>query len=120
LIGISLMTLSFPLFGLANQSWMMYVISIPYVLGGIAGPSIQSYISNLIPTNEQGQIQGGITSVISLTAIIGPLIMTNLFSYFSSKDTPIYLPGAPFILAGILALTALTIAARYFKRNKTN
>src|SRR5690606_41036348 len=41
LIGISLMTLSFPLFGLANQSWMMYVISIPYVLGGIAGPSIQ-------------------------------------------------------------------------------
>src|SRR5690606_17230926 len=76
LIGISLMTLSFPLFGLANQSWMMYVISIPYVLGGIAGPSIQSYISNLIPPNEQGQIQGGITSVISLTAIIGPLIMT--------------------------------------------
>lgn len=120
LIGISLMTLSFPLFGLANQSWMMYVISIPYVLGGIAGPSIQSYISNLIPQNEQGQIQGGITSVISLTAIIGPLIMTNLFSYFSSKDTPIYFPGAPFILAGILALTALTIAARYFKRNKTN
>ncbi len=120
LTGILLMTLSFPLYGLANRSWMMYAISIPYVLGGIAGPSIQSYISNLIPQNEQGQIQGGITSVVSLTAIIGPLIMTNLFSYFSSKDTLVYFPGAPFMLAGILTLTALFIAIRYFRRNKTN
>ncbi|NGM62608.1 TCR/Tet family MFS transporter [Sphingobacterium sp. SGG-5] len=115
IIGISLMTVSFPLFGLATESWMMYAISIPYVLAGIAGPSIQSYISNLIPQNEQGQIQGGITSVISLTAIIGPLLMTNLFSHFSRRDSAIYFPGAPFLLAGLLAFAALIIAIRFFR-----
>ncbi len=119
LIGISLLAVSFPLFGIATESWMMYAISIPYVLAGIAGPSIQSYISNLVPQNEQGQIQGGITSVISLTAIIGPLIMTNLFSHFSKKDGSVYFPGAPFLLAGLLALIALIIAIQYFKKSKT-
>lgn len=115
LTGILLQAISLPLYGLATETWMLYAISIPYVLAGIAGPSIQSYISNLIPANEQGQVQGGITSVISLTAIIGPLIMTGLFYQFSKSDAPIYFPGVPFLLGGVLALTALVIAVLYFR-----
>ena len=115
--GLALYMVSFPLFSIATEGWMLYAICIPYVLAGIAGPSIQSYISDKIPANEQGQIQGGITSVVSLTAIIGPLIMTGLFSYFSNKKAPVYFPGAPFILAAILSLIALIIAIQYF-RNK--
>ncbi|TJZ60662.1 TCR/Tet family MFS transporter [Sphingobacterium olei] len=115
-LGILLYTISLPLYGLSTDSWMLFAISIPYVLAGIAAPSLQSYVSNLVPQNEQGQIQGGITCVISLTAIIGPLMMTSLFSHFSSKGTPIYFPGAPFFVAGLLALIALIIAIRYFKR----
>lgn len=115
LTGILLQVVSLPLFGLATETWMLYAISIPYVLAGIAGPSIQSYISNHIPANEQGQVQGGITSVISLTAIIGPLIMTGLFYQFSKKGAPIYFPGVPFLLGGVLALIALIIAALYFR-----
>lgn len=115
LTGILLQAISLPLYGLATETWMLYAISIPYVLAGIAGPSIQSYISNLIPANEHGQVQGGITSVISLTAIIGPLIMTGLFYQFSKSDAPIYFPGVPFLLGGVLALTALVIAVLYFR-----
>lgn len=117
-LGILLYTISLPLYGLSTETWMLFAISIPYVLAGIAAPSLQSYVSNLVPQNEQGQIQGGITCVISLTAIIGPLMMTSLFSHFSRKGTPIYFPGAPFFVAGLLALTALIIAVRYFKRIK--
>ncbi|MBE8719989.1 TCR/Tet family MFS transporter [Sphingobacterium pedocola] len=120
ILGTLLYTVSLPLYGLSTETWMLFAISIPYVLAGIAGPSLQSYISNLVPQNEQGQIQGGITCVISLTAIIGPLMMTSLFSYFSRKSTAIYFPGAPFFVAGLLALTALIIAIRYFKRFKGN
>ncbi len=116
-LGILLYIISFPLFGFATEGWMLYAISIPYVFAGLAVPSIQSYISDKIPANEQGQIQGGITSVISLTAIIGPVIMTNLFSYFSNKSTGTYFPGAPFLLSCVLCIIALIIALRYF-RNK--
>lgn len=116
--GIVLYIISFPLYGIATESWMLYAISVPYVLAGITGPALQSRISNLIPEDQQGRIQGGITSVISLTAIIGPVIMTNLFSYFSKKtdSSVIYFPGAPFIFAGVLATIALLIVINYFKK----
>lgn len=115
LVGIILYVVSLPLYGVATETWMLYAISIPYVLAGIAGPGIQGYISNQIPTNEQGQIQGGITSVISLTAIIGPLLMTGLFYQFSKSDATVYFPGIPFLLGGFLALIALIIAIIYFR-----
>lgn len=118
LIGILLQAFSLPLYGIATETWMLYVISIPYVLAGIAGPSIQSYISNLVPANEQGQVQGGITSVISLTAIIGPIVMTELFYQFSKSDAVFYYPGVPFLLGGALALIALVIAVLYFRTEK--
>lgn len=103
MIGLSLVTVSLPLIGFANHSWMLFAASIPYVLGGIGSPATQSLISNLTPTNEQGQIQGGIASIISLTAIIGPPMMSNLFSYFTDEKSAIYFPGMPFIAGGILA-----------------
>jgi DHA1 family tetracycline resistance protein-like MFS transporter len=118
LTGILLQAISLPLYGFATQTWMLYAISIPYVLAGIAGPAIQSYISNHIPSNEQGQVQGGITSVISLTAIFGPLIMTGLFYHFSKSGTTLYFPGVPFILGGLLSLISLLIAFLYFRRQK--
>src|SRR5690606_39518590 len=115
LVGIILYVVSLLLYGVATETWMLYAISIPYVLEGIAGPGIQGYISNQIPTNEQGQIQDGITSVIRLTAIIGALLMTGLFYQFSKSDATVYFPGIPFLLGGFLALIALIIAIIYFR-----
>lgn len=115
LIGLSLYTISLPVMAFAFEPWILFVASIPYVLGGIGGPAIQGLISNQVPASEQGQIQGGLTSVISLTAVIGPPIMTWLFAYFTSELSPIYLPGAPFLLGGILTGASVTLAAWHFK-----
>lgn len=117
LIGLFFNTISLPIIGLVPTTWMLFAASVIYVCGGIAGPAIQSLISNLTPPNEQGQIQGGIASVVSLTAIFGPLMMSNLFSLFTKADTSVYFPGAPFIMGGLLAFTGVLIAYIYFKRN---
>lgn len=117
-LGLCLNSISLLAFGLAGTSMMLFAVSVLYVLGGIAGPAIQSSISNSTPANEQGQIQGGLTSIISLTAIIGPLLMTSLFSFFTKKNGPIYLPGAPFYLGAFLALIAVFIAIRFFTLKK--
>jgi len=111
-VGLSLYTIGMVLFAFANQSWMMYAILIPYCLGGIAGPAIQSIISNQVPANEQGELQGGLTSLMSVTSIFGPLIMTNLFSFFSAKDATIYFPGAPFLAGAILIFISTVLAIR--------
>lgn len=103
-IGLGLYALGLLLFAFASQSWMMFVFLIPYCLGGIAGPALQSIISGHVPPSEQGELQGALTSLMSATSIVGPLIMTNLFAYFTRKNAPIYFPGSSFFLGFLFML----------------
>jgi DHA1 family tetracycline resistance protein-like MFS transporter len=105
------------LFGFATQGWMMFVFSIVYCMGGIAGPALQGVISSHVPANEQGELQGALTSLMSATSIIGPLIMTNLFAYFTSKEAPVLFPGAPFVAGAALLLLSSYLAFRSLKKN---
>jgi DHA1 family tetracycline resistance protein-like MFS transporter len=116
-IGLALYATGMLLFSFASQTWMMFVFLVPYCLGGIAGPALQAIISSHVPPNEQGELQGSLTSMMSVTSIIGPLIMTNLFYYFTQKNSPVNYPGAPFLLGSILFLSSAIIA--YFSLKKT-
>jgi DHA1 family tetracycline resistance protein-like MFS transporter len=117
-IGLLLYTIGMFLFGIANQGWMMFVFLVPYCLGGIAQPSLQAVMAGQVPANEQGELQGALASLQSAAAIIGPLLMNNLFYYFSHSDAPVYLPGAPFLVGAILLLAAFIIAFRSLHINK--
>jgi DHA1 family tetracycline resistance protein-like MFS transporter len=109
-VGLGLYTIGLVLFGLASQSWMMFVFLIPYCLGGISGPGLQAIISGSVPANEQGELQGSLTSIISITSIVGPLVMSNLFAFFTGPIAPFYFPGAPFMLAALLMLLSCFFA----------
>jgi len=95
-------------------SWMMFAALIPYCLGGISGPAIQSILSSQVPANEQGELQGALTGLISITAIIGPVMMTGLFAFFADPDAKTYFPGAAFLTAAILGLFSLFAAIKAF------
>ena len=100
------------LFSMASEGWMLLCFIIPYSLGGIAGPAIQGILSNQIPPNEQGQLKDALTSMMAATGIIGPLMMTSIFAYFTAADAPIYFPGAPFVTGAILVLICLFLIIR--------
>jgi len=116
-VGLLLYSIGLILFALANKGWMMFVFMIPYAMGGIAGPALQGIMSNQVPNNEQGELQGGLTSLMSLSAIFGPWIMTYLFYYFTGPKAPVQLPSAPFIVGSALMLLSALLAIRSFKRN---
>lgn len=109
-VGLALYALGLLLFAFASQTWMMFVFLIPYCLGGIAGPAIQSIISGSVPANEQGELQGALTSLMSATSIVGPLTMTYLFSYFTRPNASFSFAGAPFLLGAVLMLGSAIIA----------
>jgi DHA1 family tetracycline resistance protein-like MFS transporter len=111
--GLVLYSIGMLLFGLASQGWMMYTFTIVYCLGGIAGPALQGIMSGQVPSNEQGELQGTLNSMISITTIVGPLMMTNLFAWFTSKNAPIQLPGAPFFAGALLTIVSAWLAYRY-------
>jgi MFS transporter, DHA1 family, tetracycline resistance protein len=108
--GLLLYTIGMFLFAIASQSWMMFVFLIPYCFGGIAQPALQAVMAGKVPANEQGELQGALTSVMSAAAIIGPLVMNNLFFYFSHSQAPFQFAGAPFLLGAILMCSACIIA----------
>jgi DHA1 family tetracycline resistance protein-like MFS transporter len=109
-IGLALYSFGYILFAFASETWMMFAFMVPYSLGGIAGPALQGIMSNQVPANEQGELQGTLTGLMSLTAIFGPLLMTHLFAAFTGKQAYFEFPGAPFLLGAVL-LSASSIWA---------
>ena len=114
--GLGLYAIGMLLFAFATESWMMFAFLVPYCLGGICGPALQSVITGNVSKQEQGELQGALTSLMSATAIIGPPLMTNLFFYFTHDQAPFQFPGAPFFLAFIMLGMGTVIAYFNFKK----
>jgi DHA1 family tetracycline resistance protein-like MFS transporter len=117
-IGLALYAFGLLLFAFASQSWMMFVFLIPYCLGGIAGPALQSIISGHVPPNEQGELQGALTSLISVTSIVGPPLMTGSFAYFTKPGAPVHFPGVSFLLGSIFMIASAIWAYVALKTEK--
>ncbi|TGL60631.1 TCR/Tet family MFS transporter [Leptospira sarikeiensis] len=106
------------LFAFAWEEWMLYVLLVPFSLCFIATPAIQGYISNHVSASQQGEFQGIMGSMMSLSAITGPLLMSSVFAYFTREGASPYFPGAPFIVSSILAALSLVIAIISFRKEK--
>lgn len=117
-VGMGLYTIGMTLFAVATQSWMMFVFLIPYCLGGIAGPAMQSVISGQVPPNEQGEIQGTLSSLMSASAIVGPPMMSTVFYFFTHKEAPFEFAGAPFALGALLMLVSTIISYYSLRKQK--
>lgn len=118
-VGLALYSIGMIMFAFATEGWMMFAFLVPYALGGICGPALQGIISRQVPDNEQGELQGALTSVISATSIVGPLMMNNLFAYATKPNGSFYFPGAPFILGSILCALSLFFAYKTLSRKES-
>lgn len=104
-------------YGLANAGWMILPIIVVGSLAGLAGPSIQAMVAGSVGPSDQGKVQGALTSMMSLAAILAPLtFVSGLFAFFSSERAPVELPGAPFFLGSLLLLVAFIVLLRLFRR----
>ena len=115
-IGLSFYAVGFLLFAFAGRSWMMFAFLVPYCLGGIAIPALQGIMAGQVPPTEQGELQGALTSLVSLTSIIGPPLMTNLFSFFTGPQAPVHFPGAAFLTGAVLTVGSLLLTMRSLRR----
>lgn len=96
----------------ATQGWMLYVGIVAAFLSGLVFPSIQGLMTAGVGANEQGELQGALSSAQSLTSILGPPLMTSVFAWGAAKGGAVYLPGAPFILSAMFSLAALAVFLR--------
>ena len=113
--GFLLYALGMLLFALADKTWMMFAVTIVYCLGGIAGPALQGEMSKAVPANAQGELSGGMTALMSISSVFGPLIMNSIFAVFSGKKAIIELPGAPMMLGALLILISYVLVWRSYR-----
>jgi DHA1 family tetracycline resistance protein-like MFS transporter len=111
--GLVIGLVGFVGFGLATEGWLMYVVTAVYFAGfGVLHPAARSLISGGVPDNEQGLLQGALTSGVTLTAVVGPPLATGVFASFIGPHAPLVVPGAPFFVGSVLFGVGLLLAVR--------
>lgn len=117
IVGFAIMAIALTGYGLAPEGWIVYPIIVFGSLSGLAVPAIQGMISRTVGDNEQGGIQGSLTSLQSVAGALGPLLAAAIFGFFISERAPAIVPGAPFFFSSALAVMAGFLAARSFRKN---
>jgi DHA1 family tetracycline resistance protein-like MFS transporter len=100
--SMSLEAAAFVYFGFIRSGFWALACTPVAAAAGLAGPAMNGLMANATPDNQQGELQGVIASVSALAMGLSPMIMTSVFYFFTRPGAPVYLPGAPFILAAFL------------------
>jgi DHA1 family tetracycline resistance protein-like MFS transporter len=115
LLGLTMSVITVTLYGIVPRGWMVFPVMVLAAFGWtVAQPAVQALMSRSVPANEQGLLQGALSSMINLTSIVGPPIWTGLFAFFVSEQAPIVVPGAAFFGAALVFAIALVLAHRWF------
>ncbi len=93
-------------YGLASTGLGVYAVLAVSSIFWASHPAIQSLIARGIPADRQGELQGALMSLTSLTAVVNPIVMTHIFARTSVLGGPVYLPGAVYFISGGLGLIA--------------
>ena len=112
LAGMAAAIVAYLGYALATAGWMMYVVSLSTFIFALSYPSMNAIGSKQVPASAQGEYQGAIACLQSLSAILSPPLMTQIFRYFSAAPAPLHFPGAPFATAAALTLVSAALLVR--------
>jgi DHA1 family tetracycline resistance protein-like MFS transporter len=118
-IGLAGGALSFFGYAIATKAWMIYAFMVPFGLVSLVMPSINAILAEAVGPKSQGELQGALTSGGSLTSVFAPLLLGNLFAWFSGPKAPVYFPGAAFAASAMFLLLAAGLFALIRNRLRT-
>ena len=109
IVGMVFEVFGFLAYGFITAGWMVFALIPLGALGAVVTPAMQGIMSRTAFDNQQGELQGVFTSIMSLSMIVGPMLMTTIFYAFVQKGGGLYLPGAPFLLSMFLTIGCLAL-----------
>jgi DHA1 family tetracycline resistance protein-like MFS transporter len=112
LTGLTLGSLGFLGYAMASRGWVIYVFMPVFAFAGLVYPSINAMMSQQVSERAQGELQGGVASAYSLSTIVGPPFMTQIFRLFTREEATKAVAGAPFYAASLLGVVALWLFLR--------
>lgn len=97
------------IYSLLTQPNLIFVFAVFGAVQAIAYPALNALMSKQVPRDAQGELQGGVASIVGVANIFGPILMTQTFAAFTSPTAPVYFPGAAFLLATALNLFGISV-----------
>ena len=116
ILGFSLEIVAFLFYGVVANPVLALAFTPLAAIAGLGGPALQQIMSNIARDDQQGELQGVLSSVAAIAMGISPLIMTAIFAFFTRESTPIYAPGMPVVAAAAMMVLALAILWAYRPR----
>jgi DHA1 family tetracycline resistance protein-like MFS transporter len=104
-IGMVVGGLAFLGYVFVAADWAVFTIIFLSALQGLVWPSMNALLSQMTDASHQGALQGGMASIASVAAIVGPLAMTQALAFGAEHGEP----GGAFLLAAVLVLCGLVI-----------
>lgn len=108
-IGLAFTALAAFGYAASWQGWMIYVVIGATCLEALADPPLRSLAAAKVPPSAQGELQGAMTSIFSITSIITPLLYTGIFAWFTGPSAPVTFAGAPYVLGGVFLTLSLVV-----------
>lgn len=108
-IGIVISVCSLAFLTVVNSPILLFLGLPITALGAVVGPALQGMMADQVNDDEQGELQGVFASVVSIAAVISPLLMSYIFQQFTRDDAAVYQPGAPFLAASIITIVSLVV-----------
>ncbi len=116
-LGICFSCLGLAGYAFSWEGWMVYAVILLTTIENVADPALRSIASAKVPPSAQGELQGAMTSMTSLTTIIGPAIFTQLFSRFTGEGAIVEFAGAPYLMAAIFMACAAIVFVAHISRD---
>ncbi|WP_296426660.1 TCR/Tet family MFS transporter [Yoonia sp.] len=109
IFGLAVDVGAFVMLGFVTNGWIALALTPLTALGSVAGPALQGIMSRTASDDQQGELQGTVSSINAVATIVAPLLVTQTFWYFTAAGTPFYMPGAPFLLSAILTVGCIVV-----------
>ena len=111
-VGLLCLVIGYSGYAFSAAPWQIYGWMVVWALGGLSNTALNSILTQQVPATEQGELQGAVASIASLTSVAAPVLMTNLFAYFTGSSALVTFAGASFLAAALCELGALGVFAR--------
>jgi len=110
LFGTAVGALGFIWYGSASNGWL-YLLGAPiFAFSGFIMPGLQGLMTQRVPPNQQGQLQGANQSLQGIASILGPLVFGETFAWSLRHEALLHLPGLAIYLAGALLGLAFVVS----------
>ena len=76
---------------------------------GFVHPMLTAIISQEVPDDAQGELQGGLSSIMSIAMLLGTLFFSQIFGYFMSGNAGFISPNVAMYVSAVISVGSLLL-----------